>query len=426
MSENEQPQFNPLSTNENPVTELPKNTSSPRKFLVIGGVVFVIVVLGIVAYFLLNTGPTTPTQPGTTQTQPVSSGQEGTFENQEEFLLLLGGENIRSNGTYQLNPTFNAQILDFQRKLFAEQLANTPQRESIYRIDLVSSNGKRKSLNSSVSYCPPQTDVCETLMDREPPSNSQSHWSPTPVIVESEFEKIEFNIAGKVIRTITKPTSPPKIMSLDKATADEGIKITWGVDRGNAEYVGLLLDYLSSPNNWQVAGFGDVETFTSFTADSDSIRSTLETLDFRLVATDGFHAVSYLAEDFIPTPIVKELDLFLSGAPTTERIIGQDMFLELSFVDPQTGVGCRGEGCRSGVNQGKYEVTWTSDKQNICSSDIYNGTLQYRFKKTGTHTVSVKVRHKEKEYPKGEATVLITVNPSSFLVEDNTNPNCSF
>lgn len=425
MPENEQPQFNPPPTNETSITKQLKNSAYSRKFLVIGGAVFGIVILGIVAYFLLNTGPATPTQPGTIQTQP-SSGQEGTVENQEEFLLLLGGENIRNNGTYQLNPTLNAQILDFQRKLFAEQLAKAPQQKSIYRIDFVSGDGRRKSVNSSVSYCPPQTDVCETLTDREPPSNSRSHWSPTPVIVEPGLEKIEFSVADKVIKTITKPTSPPRITALDKTATEEGVEITWSVDKGGAEFVGLSLEYLSSPNNWQTAGFGNVGTFTSFTADSDSIRSTLETLDFRLVATDGFHAVAYLAENFIPTSIVKELNLFLSGVPTTERIVGQDMFLELSFVDPQTGVGCSGDGCRSGVNQGKYEVTWTSDKQNICSSDIYNGTLQYRFKKTGIHTVSVEVRHNEKEYPRGEATVQITVNPSSFPVEDNTNPNCSF
>lgn len=424
MQENEQPQFS-VSSTENPKVEQSKSSAFPRKPLIIGALVFGVVVIGIVTYFLLIASPTIPTQPGTGQPQPVSSGQEESVENQEEFLLLLGGENARSNSTYQLNPTFTAQILDFQRKIFAEQLAKAPQEESIYRIDIINSDGTRKTVNSSVSYCPPQTDVCETLTDREPPSNSQSHWSPMPVIIEPGVERIEFNIAGKVIKTITKPTSPPRINALNKISSEEGTEITWDIDTGNAEYVGLALEYLSSPNNWQSAGFGDVETFTSFTADSDSIQSTLETLDFRLVATDGFRAVAYLAEDFIPTPIVKELELFLSGEPTSDRIVGQDMFLDLSFIDPQTGVGCGGDGCRSGVNQGKYEITWTSDKQNICQSDITSNGLEYRFKKTGTHTVTVKVRHTEKEYPRGEATVQVNVNPSPFPVEDNTDPNCS-
>ena len=422
QEEQQQQQFNPLPADENPVTEQLKNSNSPNKFLIVGGVVFGIVILGIVTYFLLNTDSITPTQ--TETKQPVSSSQEES-ENQEEFLLLSGGEIVRSNGTYQLNPTFNAQILDFQHKSLTEQLAKASQQESIYRIDFVSRDGGRKSINSSISYCPPQTDVCDILTDREPPSNSRSYWSPTPFVIEPGFEKIEFNIAGKVVKTITKPASPPRITTLDKVETEEGVKIIWSVNKGGAEYVGLLLEYLSSPNNWQVASFGDIETLTSFTANSGSIQSTLETLDFRLVATDGFHVVAHLAKDFIPTPIVKELDLHLSGAPTTERIIGQDMFLDLSFVDPQTGAGCGGGGCQSGVNKDKYEITWSSDMQNICQSDITSNGVEYRFKKTGIHTVIVKVEHKDKEYPKGEVSVQVTVQPPPFPVEDNTDPNCS-
>jgi hypothetical protein len=418
-------QFNPVPTDNNNLEEPQRSNTSYRKYFIIGGAIFGIIIIGIVVYFLLNTNSATPIQPENGQSQPEPSGQEKNVKNQEKFLLLLGGKSTRSDGAYQLNPTFTAQILDSQRKHFAEQLDKAPQEESIYQIDFIKGDGKRKTIYSSVSYCPPSTDVCETLTDREPPSNSQSHWSSTPVIIEPELEKIEFSVAGKVIKTITKPKSPPKVNTLNKISLSEGTEITWDIAIGDAEYVGLALEYLSSPNNWQTAGSGDVETFTAFTADSNSIQSTLEIIDFRLVATDGFHIDSYLAEDYISTPIVKELEIFLSGEPTNERTVGQDMFLDLSFFDPQTGVGCGGDGCQSGANQGKYNIVWTSDRQNICQSDITKNGLEYRFKKTGTHTVTVKVRHTEKEYLRGEASVKVNVSPSPFPVEDNTDPNCS-
>jgi hypothetical protein len=63
--------------------------------------------------------------------------------------------------------------------------------------------------------------------------------------------------------------------------------------------------------------------------------------------------------------------------------------------------------------------------QNICQSDITSNGVEYRFKKTGIHTVIVKVEHKDKEYPKGEVSVQVTVQPPPFPVEDNTDPNCS-
>jgi len=347
-------------------------------------------------------------------------------ESETEFLLLLGGKLSRNKNGYQLNETFVAQVLDIKQKILMKQFSQIQQEEAIYKIETVYKDKRQEEAFSTISYCPPHTDVCETLSDRQPPLDSLSHWSPTPIVIKPGIVRINFYISDLVVKSIVKPESSPRIVQFINLPLEDGYKISWKIENGNSKTVGLTLDYLSSPNIWQVAGFGDAGAFTSFIANSNSIQTTLEDLDFRLVATDGFHIDVYHEKNFIPSPRVKELTLHLSGAPIDERIVGQDMFLKLMFIDPQTGVGCNGNGCKSGANQGRYEIMWFSERQNICSTDVYNGELQYRFKKTGAHKVGVRVQHREKEYLKGEVSVQVSVRLSPFPVEDNTDPNCSF
>ena len=90
MPENEQPQFNPLPTNKNPVTEQPKSTTFPHKFI-IGIAIAVVVVIAITAFFLFFNKQSGSDQQGITGQETQKEADTTTDQTTQQTRLVVDG-----------------------------------------------------------------------------------------------------------------------------------------------------------------------------------------------------------------------------------------------------------------------------------------------------------------------------------------------
>lgn len=104
MPENEQPQFNPLPTNENPVTEQPKSTTFPHKFI-IGITIAVIVIIAITAFFLFFNKQNGSDQPVITEREAQEEAGTTTDEMIQQTEITVAGHIlfVKDGDLWQMN-----------------------------------------------------------------------------------------------------------------------------------------------------------------------------------------------------------------------------------------------------------------------------------------------------------------------------------
>lgn len=353
-----------------------------------------------------------------------------------EFFLLISGVIQRSETGYTASLDFTPMLIDTPQEK-TQRLAHVQSQKSTetwYKVETVSTTGVREHMYTTAGYCPPGTDVCEIIADKEIPVGASGSFDPVSIFITPDVAQLHVSIHGKVIQSLFRPTHAPEIVQLTKTQSPQifnnqkegGIDIQWKLAEEGGKHAYSLLEYSADTNKWEVLWIGpdtSYPNYRKYTINPSSIRSTLESIDVRLVVTDGFYATVW-REPAVITLTEKELPLFVEGMGE-QYSLGQTAFVDVDFVDPETGQGCDGSGCDRGANAGKYTVTWTSDKQTICQSDIARGTLQYKFKKGGVHTLTLKVQHRDK--PKIAATRTFTVSTNSDVDLMETQPNdCSF
>jgi len=349
----------------------------------------------------------------------------------EETLLIASFWIERTEAGYVISPTFDTLILGPELQAAARERIEAEQKDpTIYRVDVISSFGKRESHFTYVTYYPPDTDVGESLTDQEIPIGSDGYFDPLNIFVSGRTKRIEVYIADQLVRSFTNIDRELSINTFSVSESEaivndeivQGFEVTWSIDVASADEVWVTIEYRASRNRWEALVLGSPEMEGSSFIIPDHIQSTLDHIDLRLSVTNGFSIQTQILEGAIE-PITKELELELEGFYNEHRV-GLNVNINLWFIDPETGVLCDGMGCTWGENQGKYKVTWFSDVQNICPSDIYGGTLVYKFKSEGTHRIGAIVQHTEKPDLNSEVYVDVLVGPGD-LGFDDPNPDCS-
>jgi hypothetical protein len=301
----------------------------------------------------------------------------------------------------------------------------------LYKIEVIHKNSKKDLYNTSLMYSLPGDDVARNITDTELPVNEQGLFNSVVIKVSPDVEKLNFYVGNKVVKTLTKKEPGPRITSFAKETTnqkvnnttEQGFRIVWAIENKNNSNAALSLEYKISSDEWQSPTVGPIKGASNdFFVNPADIQTTLDKIDYRLIVTDGFHANVWYEKDFVTVSQQRTLDLSLDYGPIKEgRVVGQNGSIDLRFFDPETGQGCDPIGCANG----NYNVTWTSDKQTICPSDISRYEVTYFFKKEGIHTITVKVENKNKPNIKAEKSIKIFVGPNSSPPTEDKNPGCS-
>lgn len=352
----------------------------------------------------------------------------------DKFLILVGAEVQRDSSGYNIKEKFIPKIIgENDRSSYLQSSEGKKIKDSLYKIEVINNDDKQEIYYSAITYCPPRIDVCTSLTNTELPVNSGGFLDPFFIPINPNIKIINFYINNVLVKSIPKKESALKIVSLTKKpkkqmenyfTIVDGYRISWKIDNPSNDKVWVILEYLASPTKWQYAIFGDSKDYGSYFVNPKTIQSTLESIDFRLIITDGFNTDIWVEKNLITASKDRKIELFLQGIDDGDSfLIGQGANLELSFFDPETGIGCGSRGCLEGENKDKYEVIWSSDKQTICLNEFFKNEIYYVFKKEGFQTIKVKVQHKDKPYLKGEKSIKVHVQSDGFYFEDK-NPNC--
>lgn len=348
----------------------------------------------------------------------------------DESLLIASFWIKHTENGYEVVPTFDTLTLDTDQRARVREWIEAEQKDpTIYRIDIVSSFGRRESHFTTAAYYPPDTDVGEALREREIPIGSEAYLDPINIFVSDRTKRIEVYIADELVHSITSFNQEfsIKAFSISESEAivnDEltsGHEITWSVEAQDTSGLWVTIEYQSSPDYWDPLVLGTPKMEGSLFILPDHIQSTLDQLNLRISVTDGFSTQSQVLNGVID--LEKKLELQLRGI-TGEHSVGSHDGIELWFDDPETGASCDGRGCTFGENEGKYKVTWFSDVQNICPTDIYDGTLNYVYKSEGTHRIGARVEHIEKPELSAEIYVDVEVSPGDLGFTD-PSPDCS-
>ncbi|HLB60268.1 MAG TPA: hypothetical protein VJL83_01540 [Patescibacteria group bacterium] len=420
------------------------HTTSSFKHTLFGGIVLIIFIAGgALAYYLLNrlpessvtTGQSNQTAPPTLTTNARVStiGTELTpnintnMSIVDTFFLLISMDIQRFSSGYSVSENLTPILVDVQEE-HEKRMKHIESQKDVqtrYKIETVAENGDTEVFYTTGMYCPPKTDVCETLLDKEIPLDSSGTLGPVSLYITPDIKAINIIIDDNVIMSLNRRLKPIQITGLSKIPTAGGVEIRWEIETSQGEKIWSLFQYSSGPDTWGTVHFGPNTLYPEYNKSAinlNSIQSSQELLDVRLVATDGFNTSIWLESDFIEITN-KEIPVFVEGLNDEYRL-NQRAYVEVSFIDPETGQGCYGSGCHNGANKGKYSVTWTSDKQTICDTDVPDGLLQYRFKKGGIHTFTLTIQHTEKPQLNAVRTFEVLVNDEDLF---ELNPNdCSF
>ena len=367
------------------------------------------------------------------QDKPTAIDVKKTFEQTtlvtQNFFLRIYGYLYKTEKGYRLEEGFIPSLT----QTLPKDPAQTP-----YSIVVTEKDGSSVTFYGTGKYCEPTgSDYCISKDALQMPVGEKSLWEPTTVTITESTQSIEIRVQDKTIKTFQKIGGGPSILSFSKKEAIQkgkgkewdGFEVSWEIKDGDNGTSWPTLEFMKNEDSWEATYglFTKPETYRSYFVDpQNSFRTTLDNIMLRLLVTDGFYLVQRNLE---PIPITLEdnkISLTLSGVVDGQvRTAGQNTNIDVSFMDPQTGRGCNGQGCTFEGSEPRYKVTWFSDKQNICQPDVYNGTLMYFYKKVGKHKIGVRVENIKNPEINAEISATVMVEPSLFPYEDD-NPNCSY
>ena len=278
-------------------------------------------------------------------------------------------------------------------------------------------------------------DYCISSKE-ELPINSKGAFGPLTIPFNPQAQEIQLLASNNIIWSLKRPSHSPKILGLTKKPAqqkysdgriEDGYAIAWDIDNPASTRVWLVIDSKTVSHDWEVVTFTDANSRKSINVDFANLFSPDRTVDFRITITDVFSIDQLTQEKFIMLPEKTDLAVSIIAYPSLEydnkqKIIGQNDSWEVSFLDAEAGRICR----KDNLCDDKYDVTWTSSQQPICPTDLYKGELQYIFKKSGVHKITVTVQHKLKPKLRSEATATFIVpleNPYNYI---DKNLGCSY
>ena len=349
--------------------------------------------------------------------QNTLAADDELVSNEEAFRVILGGGVYRGVAGYSVEPSLLGFELD--REVSYEKKEGT-----LYTVNFIYPNKINQLIDMDISYCLPNTDICNTALSTELPMDELGYFSPEMVVINPDLKKIEYKIDGKIVETIDRPSISPEIITLDVIEIGEGHSVVWEIDLGNAEYVSRVLEYQKSSDDWEMVVFGDVNEGNSYIVDTEWLNTSLSELNFRLLVTDGFNLDTVTKNNLVPLP-EKEIKIYLPYGKTYEfYAAGQIAFIDVDFTDPETGQFCGGMGCLTGPNKDMYELEWTSDRQVICEKDMNFNGLEYKTLKSGVHNLHLSILHKEKETLHGSVDVVLNVKPLDEIVDFGLINDC--
>ncbi len=346
-------------------------------------------------------------------------------------IMLLASIRIeRTEAGYNVLPKFSTMVANPEEVFIQEMIEEQQTASSIYKLELISSNGDRQGHYQALTYCPAYTDVCEALASEEMPIGEYGYLGPLLLNVSPETVRMEIFVGDQQVHVLSRLAQTPSIKrfelyhteALENNELVQGSELNWKVETENNNQLWVTLEYRATPDRWDILMLGSQEPEGTFFISRGLILSTLDLVDLRILATDGFTTQSQVLEGALELSD-KKLALEIEGFSGDIRV-GLNNNIDLWFVDPETGAVCDGRGCTFGDNEGKYTVTWYSSMQTICPEDIYEGTLVYFYKSEGVHHIGATVQHIEKPYLSGEVFRDIEVGPGSLDSLD-PNPDCS-
>lgn len=301
-------------------------------------------------------------------------------------------------------------------------LFEAPLEPSIHTIEVVDSSGEIRVYPVGYVYCPKYTDVCETLRDQEPPGDSLGYFDPSFIVITPDTQEINFKVKGRLVKHLTCPPQEPKARDITVETTDESQwLVRWTLEKQDTE-AWIVLAYRGRDKCESIL-FGNWSA-TNIPLSPDSIYSPQDEVDVRLLVTDGFHLHTLTKERLLKFDTPRKIKIWLNGLPRNATP-GQTAHARYYFIDPETASVCNAKSCPLAEDPEKYHVTWFSDQQPICASDLYKGELQYVFKKEGTHRLGITVQHRTRPELHAEAYQDVIVSPGEGSFQPR-NPECSF
>lgn len=328
----------------------------------------------------------------------------------DNFAIIYSAEVSKSGDDYSIKEDISPLLITEDE--FKERQLEEENKPTNVRLDVIKSDGSKESKYLLSLSC--LSDVCEEANYEYIPG-FPGLLLPVSIYITPEVEKFEFYINDSLVKESTRDGRAPVINSFKNQESEETIELDWELDNEN-DWVSY--GYLESKDKWHNDTARAYKDYPKATLYKDGavlpIQSEFDSVDFRVYATDGFYLTYWEEKDFIEIKDQKNIDVQIHGTHNEPSVVGQYVRFEIDFVDPETGQSCGSNGCIHGTANGKYLVTWESDKQEIAESDVsYNGA-GYKFEVPGVHTISVKVQHKDKDYIQAQNSIKVTVNEAPF------------
>ncbi|KKT74759.1 MAG: hypothetical protein UW86_C0003G0001 [Microgenomates group bacterium GW2011_GWA1_Microgenomates_45_10] len=402
-------------------------------------IIVVIVVIGAIGYLAVErrvhqAGPSlVNNSPPLASRQPPKlgsgepTGLSGSYS-LDDFYLLVGGILKRSSTGYSLEPSLTSAVPD--ASMVSGLRGETEKRKeisnSIYTVEVVSTDGKREVLPTTLMVEPaPGDDVVRSLVSEELHLNEAGYFDHVFVHITPAIKSIDFRVKGVLIKSVGRVDGQPKIIFFGKEAgkqvvngrSEDGYFIKWKIENKDKRPIGFTVQQRSgsTPSGWNTPFIGSssegIKDSDSIFVNPKEIFTSEKSIDYRAVITDGFHLQIWYEKGLVDVPSKRELQLFLQTGFERKGgwVVGQNTSIGVDFFDPETGEGCSANGCRNG----NYEVTLTSNLQEVCPHTKYNA-FDYYFEVPGTHIVTVSVRNKHNPDIHGQVSVKAVVTQDSY------------